>query len=259
MKILFIGDVFAAPGREIVEKYLKEIRSEHNINIVILNGENSAHGKGITEKIYKKFLTMGVNVVTMGNHTWDNHNIFDFISEANNLIIPANYANSVKEGLRYKILNYNSKKVAVISLIGSIYLPGPNKCPFETADQLLEEIEADIIFVDFHAEVTSEKIALGYYLDGRVSAVIGTHTHVPTLDARILPKGTAYQTDVGMNGVLNGVIGVSKEGVINKFITGLPNRFTVFESGPRQFNSTVIEINDITNKVENIYTINIKK
>ena len=256
MKILFLGDVVGSLGRKTLEDYLLEIKKEHNINLVIANGENTSHGRGITKKIYKWFLENGVNAITMGNHTWHNSDIMTFIKDANKLVVPLNYPDGTP-GNGVITFKYNNLSISVISLIGMIYMQGTVKCPFQTMDDILEELDSDVIFVDFHAEATSEKIALSHHLDGRVTAVIGTHTHVPTADARILPNGTAYQTDAGMNGALDGIIGVEREGIIRRFLTGLPTRFQPVETGPIQFNGTVVEIDDAKHNATNIYTINI--
>lgn len=255
MNILFIGDIYGSLGREIVKRNLPKIKEQYSINFVIANGENAAHGKGITEKMYKEFLELGINVVTMGNHTFDNWDIFNFIENARNLIRPANLDISIP-GKGYEIYNYNNYKIAVINLIGRTFM-NPANCPFRTFDEIYNKVKdiTPIIIVDFHAEATSEKIAFGYYVDGRVTAIIGTHTHVATADYRLLPKGSAYITDVGMCGPLNGVIGVEKESVITRFIDGLPTRFKPVEEGDIQFNSVLININNKTNlatKIERI-------
>lgn len=243
MNILFLGDVVGKLGRKILEEQLPELRKEFNVNVVIVNGENVAHGKGITQKTYKWLMEQGVACVTMGNHTWDNKDILEFIDEKNNIVVPANYAKGTP-GKGYLTFNYNGTKITVISLIGTIYMNARYDCPFETIDHILETVESDVYFVDFHGEATSEKIAFGYYVDGRVAAVLGTHTHVPTADARILDNGTAYQTDVGMNGALDGVIGVKKEGIIRKFKTAMPERFQPMETGKVQLNGVVVSIKD---------------
>jgi len=253
MKILFIGDIFGKMGRKAIEDYLPEIRKEHGINLVIANGENVAHGKGITKKTYKWLLEQGISVITMGNHTWDNKDIFTFIDDADKLLVPTNYQNTPGRG--YVTFKYNDKTVTVISLIGRIFMQDAN-CPFITADKILSEIDSDVIIVDFHAEATSEKMALAHYLDGRVTAVLGTHTHVPTADARILEKGTLFQSDVGMTGPLDGIIGVEREGIINKFISGIPVRFNPMETGKTQFNGIIFEIRQNSTKFD---TINIVK
>lgn len=258
MNILFIGDIYGKLGRSTVAQNLTKIKNEYNINFVIANGENAAHGRGITEAIYKEFLSLGIQVITMGNHTFDNRDIFNFINEARNLLRPANMDISVP-GKGYEIFTYNEIKIVVINLIGRTYLP-PLDSPFRKFDEIYNEVKdlKPIIIVDFHAEATSEKIAFGYYVDGRATAVIGTHTHVPTNDYRLLPKQTAYITDVGMCGPLNGVIGVEKDSVINRFINGLPTIFSPVEEGDVQFNAVVIKVDLKTKKALEIKSINLK-
>lgn len=241
MNILFLGDVVGKLGRKVIEEQLPELRKEFNINVVIVNGENVAHGKGITQKTYKWLMEQGVACVTMGNHTWDNKDIFEFIDEKNNIVVPANYPKGTP-GKGYHTFNYNGTKITVISLMGTVFMNGRYDCPFETVDHILDTVESDVYFVDVHGETTSEKMALGYHLDGRVAAVLGTHTHVATADARILEQGTAYQTDVGMNGAYDGVIGVQKECIIRRFRTGMPERFIPVDTGKMQLNGVVIEV-----------------
>ncbi|MGL4373902.1 MAG: TIGR00282 family metallophosphoesterase, partial [Turicibacter sp.] len=231
MKILFIGDIYGSLGRDILQERLPAIKAEYKPHIIIANAENISHGKGINEKYYKFLLEMGVNAVTLGNHTWDNKSIFDFIDDAKYLVRPGNFPDS-NPGKGLTFIKWNALEVAVISVQGRTFLPF-NNCPFLKVDELIQEAKkrTNIIFVDFHAEATSEKIALGYYVDGEASAVVGTHTHVPTADERILSKGTAFITDVGMTGPLDGVIGVERADVIEKFMTGLPIRFNAVETG----------------------------
>jgi hypothetical protein len=257
MNILFIGDIYGSLGRTTVKKYLSKIKQDYKINFVIANGENAAHGRGITEAIYKELLEEGIQVLTMGNHTFDNRDIFNFIADAKNLLRPANMDESVP-GKGYEIFSYNEHKIAIINLMGRTYMT-PIDCPFRKFDTIYNEVKklTPIIIVDFHAEATSEKIAFGYYVDGRATAVIGTHTHVPTADYRLLPKETAYITDVGMTGPLNGVIGVNSESVINRFINGMPSRFTPVEEGEIQFNAVVITIDLHTKKAKLIKNINL--
>lgn len=257
MNILFIGDVYGELGRTVINENLSRIKKDEHINIVIANGENAAHGKGITRKIYKWFLESGISVITMGNHTYDNAMIMDFISEADMLAVPANYTKNMK-GKRYVTFKYNQKSVTVINMLGTTFMSGVVYPPTETFDDLLEKITSDIIIVDYHAEATSEKISMGYYLDGRVTAVLGTHTHVPTTDLRILEKGTAYQTDVGMCGSLDGVIGVNKEIGMYRFRTNMPTRYQPMNEGMKQFNASIISIDDKTNKVIKVKAINLK-
>lgn len=259
MKILFIGDIYGSLGRNIIEEQLPQIKETYKPHIIIANGENICHGKGINEKYYKFLLEQGVNAVTLGNHTWDNRSIFDFIDQADKLVRPGNFPET-NPGKGLAFIKFNALEIAVISVQGRTFMPMIN-CPFVTVDQLIEEAKkrTNIVFVDFHAEATSEKVALGYYVDGRVSACVGTHTHVPTADERILSKGTAYITDVGMTGPLDGVIGVERDNVINKFIHGLPIRFNAVEQGAAQLNAVLIDVNEKTGKATSIKRINLKK
>ena len=259
MKILFIGEIYGSLGREMIKEKLPKIKEKYKPHFIIANGENICHGKGINEKYYKFLLEQGVNVITLGNHTWDNRSVFDFIDDTDKLIRPANFPDS-NPGKGLTFVKFNAYEVAVISIQGRTFMPMSN-CPFEKVDKLIEEAKkrTNIIFVDFHAEATSEKVAMGYFLDGRASAVVGTHTHVPTADERVLAKGTAYITDVGMTGPLDGVIGVERENVINKFITGLPIRFNALEQGAAQLNAVLVDINEKTGKATAIERINLKK
>jgi 2',3'-cyclic-nucleotide 2'-phosphodiesterase len=257
MNILFIGDIYGSLGRETLQRHLPKIREQYPVHFCIVNGENAAHGRGITEPIYKEFLEQGIQVVTLGNHAFDNRDVFNFIDEARNIVRPANYDSTVP-GKGYQIYKYNDLKIAVINLMGRTFMT-PLDCPFRKFDEIYDEVSqiTPIIFVDFHAEATSEKIAFGYYVDGRATAVVGTHTHVPTADNRILENKTAYITDVGMTGPLNGVIGVEKDNVIAKFITGLPNRFNPVEEGDAQLNAVLIQVNNQTGKAIKIDRINL--
>ncbi|MDE3838592.1 TIGR00282 family metallophosphoesterase [Bacillus methanolicus] len=255
MRILFVGDVVGSLGREMVSEYLGKLKEKYRPNLTIVNGENAAGGKGITEKIYRQFLEYGAQAVTLGNHTWHNREIFDFINDAKYIVRPANFPDAtLGTGIVY--LKVNQEEVAVISLQGRTFMPAID-CPFMKADQLIEEAKrrTPIIFVDFHAEATSEKQAMGWYLDGRVSAVVGTHTHVQTGDERILPGGTAYLTDVGMTGPYDEILGVEKEAVIKKFLTSLPVRFEVPKRGRVQLNAVLIDIDNKNGKAEKIQRI----
>lgn len=259
MKILFIGDVAGKVGQKMVKDYLPSLRQRYKPQVVIVNGENAADGRGITENIYKDFMSQGVDCVTMGNHTWDNYGIYDFIDEVDHLIRPANYPNSEQvpgQGITY--ININNQKLAVINLIGRIFM-GEFEDPFRIGDELIAEAKkhTNHIFIDFHAEATSEKQALGLYFDGRVSAVIGTHTHVQTNDARVLPKGTAYLTDAGMTGFYDGVLGMEQGPIIQRFLTQLPQRFNTPDSGSGQLNACLIETNNDTGLATRIQTIRI--
>jgi metallophosphoesterase (TIGR00282 family) len=255
MNILFIGDVVGSPGRDMITKYLPKLKEKYRPQLTIVNGENAAAGKGITEKIYKQFLQVGAQVVTLGNHTWHKKEIFDFIDDASYLIRPANFPdNNPGKGIVY--VQVNNEEVAVINLQGRVFLE-PNDNPFIVGKKLIEEAKkrTNKIIVDFHAEATSEKLSFGWYVDGEVSAVIGTHTHVQTADERILPNGTAYLTDVGMTGAYNGIIGVEKESVINRFLTNLPTRFEVEKKGPAQLSGCFINLDSTTGKANKIERI----
>lgn len=252
MKILFIGDIVGSPGREMVQTYLPKLKQKHRPHLTIVNGENAAAGKGITEKIYKSFLEQGVQVVTMGNHTWHKKEIMDFIDDSPYLIRPANFKESNPgKGITY--VKINQLEVAVINLQGRAFMDTSDD-PFEKADILIAEAakKTDIIFIDFHAETTSEKQAFAWYVDGRVSAVIGTHTHTQTADERILPGGTAYLTDAGMTGPYDAILGVQKEAVINRFLTNMPSRFDVEKTGGSQLNGCVITVDKESGKAKAI-------
>lgn len=242
MNLLFIGDVVGSLGRDMVKEYLPKLKEKYRPHLTIINGENAASGKGITEKIYRQFLENGAQVVTLGNHAWDNREIFEFISDAKNLVRPANFPEGTPgKGIVYAKIN--DLEVAVINLQGRTFM-SPLDCPFKKADELIEQARkrTPFVFVDFHAEVTSEKQAMGWYLDGKVSAVVGTHTHVQTADDRILPGGTAYLTDVGMTGPYDGILGVEKEAVLKRFLTSLPVRFDIPKEGRGQLSAVVIEL-----------------
>lgn len=257
MKILFVGDVVGSIGRDMLYETLPEMKRKYRPQVTIVNGENAAGGRGITEKIYKEFMQAGVDIVTMGNHTWDNRDLVNFIDEEKVKIIrPANFPEGTP-GVGYKVININQQKIAVMNLQGRVFL-NDLEDPFRTMDRLLGELDPEIkcIFVDFHAEATSEKQAMGWYLDGRVSAVVGTHTHVQTNDARILPRGTAYLTDVGMTGAYDSILGVAKEIIIDKFLTQMPVRHEIPETGRKLLSGCYVEVDDQTGKavkIENIF------
>ncbi|KYO65740.1 hypothetical protein ATZ99_13780 [Thermovenabulum gondwanense] len=247
------------PGRNILKENLKNIIEEYTVDFVIANGENAAGGNGITKKVAEELFETGVNFLTMGNHVWDNKDIFTFIDNEERIIRPLNYPPGTP-GKGSKIIEIkNNLKIGIINISGRTYMQNLD-CPFRTCIEEIEKISSitNIIIVDFHAEATSEKQAMGWYLDGKVSAVIGTHTHVQTADERILPGGTAYITDVGMTGAFNSILGVEVEGVIKKFITQLPARFDVAK-GIAQLNSVLIEIEENTGRATSINRINLLK
>jgi 2',3'-cyclic-nucleotide 2'-phosphodiesterase len=247
MNILFIGDIFAAPGRRIVADHLQDIVKAQSIDLAIANGENSAGGFGITPSIAEDLFKLGLDAITTGNHIWDKRDIYDYLGRTPRLLRPANYP-AENPGHGVVVV----KNCAVLNLQGRTYMPQTD-CPFRTADRILAELDPAIKvrFVDFHAEVTSEKIALGWYLDGRVSAVIGTHTHVPTADTRVLPGGTAYQTDAGMTGPYDSVIGVEKEMIVNKFLTAMPVRMEAAKHKV-ELHSVIIDVDETTGKARSI-------
>jgi 2',3'-cyclic-nucleotide 2'-phosphodiesterase len=230
MNILFVGDIFGKPGREALLRWLPDFVDENAVDFVIANGENSANGAGITSKIAERLLAGGVDVITTGNHIWRQREVFAFLASDERIVRPANYpAGAPGRGLTVRPAADGSE-VAVINLAGDLYL-NSGMSPFRVVDRLVEEAQqlAETIVVDLHAEATSEKVAMGHYLDGRVTAVLGTHTHVQTSDARVLPGGTAYMTDVGMTGPRDSVIGVSIDVILRRFTTELPQQFEVAE------------------------------
>lgn len=256
MKILFIGDIVGQGGRTAVHRLLPEIVREYGIDFCIANGENAAGGLGITPQIAQQLLEDRIDVITSGNHIWDKKEILDFISTERRLLRPANYPKA--PGHSAEVYTAESgEKVGVLNLSGRIYM-APLECPFRTALVKISELqrECSTIIVDFHAEATSEKQAMGWYLDGEVSAVVGTHTHVQTADATILPKGTAYVTDVGMTGPFDSVIGIEKDIAIQKFLTQMPYKFQVAKMDLR-LSGVVIEVESSTGLARNIQRLQI--
>jgi metallophosphoesterase (TIGR00282 family) len=244
MRVLFIGDIVGSPGRQIVRDRLVDIVAQQQIDLVIANGENAASGFGITPRLAEELLKMGIEVLSGGNHSWDRKEILEYLPHEPRLLRPANFPEGNPGSGLYSGTAKNGVKYAVLNLQGRIFLP-PIDDPFRKADSELAKLPEDVAFVlvDMHAEATSEKLAMAWYLDGRVSAVIGTHTHVATADERVFPLGTAYITDVGMTGPHGGVIGMDREGILKKFLDGLPARFDV-ASGDVQMNCVLIETDD---------------
>ncbi|EGK13710.1 TIGR00282 family metallophosphoesterase [Kroppenstedtia eburnea] len=250
MRILMIGDVVGSPGRKALLEYLPRLKRSHHPDLIVVNGENAADGRGITRSIAREFFGAGVDCITLGNHTWDKREIFDFIDDEERMVRPANYPEGTP-GQGYTRLKFHGGELVVINLMGRSFLSNLD-CPFREADAILKKLKGNPpVLVDFHAETTSEKLALAWYLDGRVSAVVGTHTHVQTADERILPKGTAYLTDVGMVGPYDSVLGMDKELVIKRFLTQLPVRFEV-STGRTQFNAVLIDLDPVTGKATGI-------
>jgi len=245
MNILFIGDIFASPGRRIVADHLQDIVQSNSIDLAIANAENAAGGFGITPSIAEELFALGLDVLTSGNHVWDKRELYDYFARQPRLLRPANYPDAPGRGV-IAIRARNGVECAVLNLQGRTYMT-PIDCPFRMADRLLAELDPAIKvkFVDFHAEVTSEKVAMGWYLDGRVSAVVGTHTHVPTADTRILPGGTGYQTDCGMTGPYGSVIGVDTAIILQKFLTGLPVRMEASKNSP-ELHAVIVDVDEST-------------
>lgn len=244
INVLMIGDIVGRPGRNAAKQYLKE--NAERYDFIIANGENAAGGNGITQEILHELYHASIDFFTMGNHVWDKKEILQFIEHEPNLIRPANYPPGTPGRGTNVIKLRQGVKIGLINLSGRVFMP-PLDCPFRLAEQLVEEMrkETPVIIIDFHAEATSEKMAFGWFMDGRVSAVLGTHTHIQTADERILPHGTGYITDVGMTGPYNSVLGVEKGIVINKFVTQLPVRFEIAD-GEMQFNGVALQIDEKT-------------
>ncbi|KUO52249.1 MAG: metallophosphoesterase [Desulfitibacter sp. BRH_c19] len=251
MKFLFIGDIVGKPGRSIIKNMLPQLEAEFNADMIIANAENAAGGNGLTAQVANELYNDGVDFITLGNHVWDKKDIISFIDTEEKIVRPANYPPATP-GKGYKIITKNNIKICIVNIQGRVYMQAL-ECPFRTMDIILSQIidQTNIVIVDIHAEATSEKMALGYYLDGKVSAVLGTHTHIQTADNKILPKGTAYITDVGMTGPYESVLGIKKENIISRFLTQMPNRFEV-ATGLSQLNGVFIEVDDLSGKTVKI-------
>ena len=263
MNILFIGDIFGRPGRTIVKERLPELVKQHSVDLVLANCENAAAGFGITPPLAEELFDLGIDVMTTGNHVWDKREIIEYFqmadgnphSPARRLLRPANFPEGLPGYGLYEGQK-NGVAYAVVNLQGRIFM-GSSDDPFRYADALLQSIQAKIVFVDFHAEATSEKIAFGWYVDGRVTAVVGTHTHVPTADEIVLPKGTGYITDVGMTGPYDSVIGVKKELVVERFLSGMPARFEA-ASGDVRLCAVLVKCDDTTGRATRIERLMVK-
>jgi 2',3'-cyclic-nucleotide 2'-phosphodiesterase len=258
MKILFIGDIVGSPGRKIVHERLADILAQRQIDLCVINCENSASGFGVTPRIAEEFFAEGADVLTSGNHIWKRREIIEYFAGQPRLLRPANFPeNSPGRGLY--VGEKNGTGYAVLDLQGRTFMT-PINDPFRTAEQELAKIPpgVKVIVVDMHAEATSEKVAMGWFLDGKVSAVLGTHTHVPTADFRVLPKGTAYITDVGMTGPHDSVIGMEKQGILEHFFDNtMPSRFVVAE-GDIQMNSVLIDVDETTGRARSIERLNFR-
>ncbi len=257
MRILMVGDIFGRVGRRAFVEYTPKLRQEKNIDLVVVNGENAAHGKGLTVATFNELLQGGADVITTGNHVWSNREIYELIDREPYLLRPANFPEGTP-GKGFCVYQYRAKNIGVINLQGRSFMT-PLDCPFTAANDIVKKIsgECDIILVDFHAEATAEKMALGYFLDGKVTAVVGTHTHVQTADERLLPKGTAYITDLGMVGAFDSVIGLDIDMVVEKFITCRSNKFLVPETGKFIYNAALIDIDGKNNRAKNIERVKI--
>jgi len=261
LRILFIGDIFGRPGRTIVRDHLSALLKENEVDLCIANGENAAGGFGLTPQIAEEFFDMGIDVITTGNHVWDKRELTDYFnaavdepySPARRVLRPANYPKGTPGVGVYEGTTRAGVSYAVMNLQGRVFMANIDD-PFRVIDRLLEKIAAKVIFVDFHAEATSEKVAMGWYVDGRVTALVGTHTHIPTADTRVLPGGTAYQTDAGMTGPYDSVIGVQKEQIMQRFLTSLPARFEAASNDVRLC-GVLVECDESTGKARNIQRI----
>ncbi len=260
MNVLVIGDLIGKVGVEMFAKNISSLKEKYNVDFTVVNGENSADGMGITKNILMDLYARGADVVTMGNHTWGKKDIFSFIDDETRLIRPANYAEGIV-GRGSTILETKGKKIGILNLIGRVNMGGNFENPFTGADKEIEKLKeqkVDIIIVDFHAEATAEKIALGYYLKEKVTILFGTHTHVQTADEKIYESGMGYITDVGMTGPADSIIGMDVNAALKRFLTQMPERYCC-ANGKGMLNGVVFEIDDKDNKVKKITRINIKE
>ena len=246
MNILFIGDVFGSAGRRIVREHIGHVRKAHNVELTIINAENAAGGFGVTPQIAEELFDLGADVLTTGNHVWDKRELIDYLrsapaeshARARRVLRPANFYPGLAGHGVYEGTTESGVEYAVLNLGGRVFMNATND-PFHAVNDILRGISAKVIVLDFHAEATSEKVAMGWHLDGRVTAVLGTHTHIPTADERVLPGGTAYQTDVGMSGPYDSVIGVEKELVLHRFLTGMSGKFEPAKGNPKMCGALV--------------------
>lgn len=252
MRILVAGDVVGKAGRNILRAGLERLRAREDYDLVVVNVENAAAGFGITPDIANQFFRLGIDVLTTGNHVWDKREILDYLDREPRLLRPLNYPEKCPGVGTHLLTTASGVEVAVVNLQGRVFMPLID-CPFQTIDRELEELKdkAQVILVDFHGEATSEKMALGWYLDGRVSAVVGTHTHVPTADERVLPKGTAYVTDLGMCGAYDSVIGIEPQSSLPRFLTAMPTKFEPAKADPWMCGA-VIDVDEETARARSI-------
>lgn len=261
MNILFVGDIFGSAGRRIVREHLDHVCEAHNVELLIINAENAAGGFGVTPQIAEELFDMGADVLTTGNHVWDKRELIEYMNSApadsqeraRRVLRPANFERGVPGYGVFEGKTQNGTDFAVVNLMGKVFMNGTNN-PFLAANEILSAIKAKVIVVDFHGEATSEKVAMGWHLDGRVTAVLGTHTHVPTADERVLPGGTAYQTDVGMSGPYDSVIGVERDLVLHRFLTGMPGKFEAAKANPKMC-AALIKCEPLTGRATSIQRI----
>lgn len=253
IKILFIGDIIGKLGRQLCSQVLPELRQTLQPDFIIANGENAAHGYGLTEKVYLELMTLGIDALTMGNHVWDKKELIANIEKLPRVVRPANYPAGTP-GSDYLIIEKADVKLAIVNLSGRTFMQCMD-CPFQAMNRLLPQIKTNLVFVDIHAEATSEKVALGWFLDGRVSAILGTHTHVMTADERILPQGTAFLSDTGMVGAYDSIIGMTKAQILKRFVTQIPEKFEPEENGPGLFNGVLVSIDAISGQAKDIKRI----
>lgn len=257
MRILFIGDIVGRPGRDALRGCLPGVREDYAPDLVVANIENAASGFGLTESVAKEILSAGVDVMTSGNHLWDRRGSEGYIEGEKKLVRPANYPDGTP-GRRYHLCEVNGTRVGILNLQGRVFMP-PIDCPFRGLDRLLEELEgqAEVFLLDFHGEATSEKKAMAVYADGRVSAVVGTHTHTPTADECILPGGTAFVSDLGMTGPYDSIIGMKQEGVLGRFLSGMPRRFEVADNDAR-LSGLIVDLDERTGSARFVQRIHEK-
>jgi len=261
LNILFVGDIFGSAGRRIVREHIGHVRAAHAVDLTIINSENAAGGFGLTPQLAEEFFDLGADVLTTGNHVWDKRELIDYLNSvpadsrerARRVLRPANLQPNLPGYGVYEGTTQGGVEYAVVQLQGCVFMNTTND-PFHTINGLLGGIKAKVIVVDFHAEATSEKVAMGWYLNGRVTAVLGTHTHVPTADERILPGGTAFQTDVGMSGPYDSIIGVEKELVLQRFLTGMPGKFEAAKGNPKM-SAALVTCDPVTGRATGIQRI----
>jgi metallophosphoesterase (TIGR00282 family) len=261
VNILFVGDIFGSAGRKIVREHIDHVRNAHEVELVIINAENAAGGFGLTPQIADEIFDLGADVLTTGNHAWDKRDLIDYMNSVpaesserpRRVLRPANFQPGLPGYGVYEGTTQSGVDYAVIELQGCVFMNTTND-PFYAVNTLLSGIKAKVIVVDFHAEATSEKVAMGWHLDGRVTAVLGTHTHIPTADERVLPGGTAFQTDVGMSGPYDSVIGVEKELVLRKFLTGMPCKFEAAKGNPKMC-AALVACDPVTGRATRIQRI----